>query len=278
VFADIRQWREWNPVCTECRFETGKAMQAGACISFTLKPMFVPIRIAPVVDVMEQGRKVVWSGGRFGIHAEHTFIFKQTAVPSVIIDSTEVFSGLMLWPARMLGLAGAASCAFHSPAGGHQDRSGIAFSGTRKSAVNGPGRNIRSACCQNRLKSTMKISSVMHPQIHIACFVSSHGFGHAARASAVMNAIYEQWPYVYFEIFTETPEWFFRQSLQAPFACHQVKTDVGLVQTSALRFDLNKTIAALDAFFCPSRINCWMNWRKSFIKETASSSSPIFPP
>ena len=104
VFADIRQWREWNPVCRECRFETGKAMQAGACISFTLKPMFVPIRIAPVVDVMEQGRKVVWSGGRFGIHAEHTFIFNQTDAPSVIIDSTEVFSGPMLWPARILGL------------------------------------------------------------------------------------------------------------------------------------------------------------------------------
>jgi isopentenyldiphosphate isomerase len=89
---------------------------------------------------------------------------------------------------------------------------------------------------------------MMHPKVHIACFVSSHGFGHAARSSAVMNAIYEQWPYVYFEIFTETPEWFFSQSLQAPFACHQVKTDVGLVQTSALRFDLNKTIAALDVF------------------------------
>ncbi len=88
----------------------------------------------------------------------------------------------------------------------------------------------------------------MHPKIHIACFVSSHGFGHAARSSAVMNAIYDQWPYVHFEIFTETPEWFFRQSLQASFACRRVKTDVGLAQTSALRFDLNETIAALDAF------------------------------
>jgi isopentenyldiphosphate isomerase len=89
----------------------------------------------------------------------------------------------------------------------------------------------------------------MHPRIHIACFLTSHGFGHSARASAVMNAIYEQWPYVFFEIFTETPEWFFRQSLQAPFVCHRVKTDVGLVQASALRFDLNKTLAALDAYF-----------------------------
>jgi hypothetical protein len=104
VFADIRQWREWNPVCTECRFESGKSMQAGACISFTLKPLLVPIRIAPVVNFMERGRKVVWSGGRFGIHAEHTFIFKQTDIPSVTIDSTEVFSGFMLFPAKIFGL------------------------------------------------------------------------------------------------------------------------------------------------------------------------------
>ncbi len=89
--------------------------------------------------------------------------------------------------------------------------------------------------------------SMMHPKIPMACFVTSHGFGHAARVSAVMNAIYEQWPYVVFEIFTETPEWFFRQSLQPPFICHRVKTDVGLVQTSALRFDLRQTLAALDA-------------------------------
>jgi hypothetical protein len=104
VFTDIRQWREWNPVCRECRFETGKAMQAGACISFTLNPLFVPIRIAPVVNFLEQGRKVVWSGGRFGIHAEHTFVFKQTDASSVIIDSTEVFSGFMLVPAKIFGL------------------------------------------------------------------------------------------------------------------------------------------------------------------------------
>ena len=94
----------------------------------------------------------------------------------------------------------------------------------------------------------MTTPSEMHPKIHIACFVSSHGFGHAARASAVMNAIYEKWPYVCFEIFTETPQWFFRQSLTADFACHQVKTDVGLVQTSALRFDLDATVAELELF------------------------------
>lgn len=88
----------------------------------------------------------------------------------------------------------------------------------------------------------------MHPQVAIAFFVTSHGFGHAARSAAVMNAIFNRWPFARFEIFTLVPEWFFRNSLHAPFALHTLKTDVGLVQTSALQFDLDKTITALDAF------------------------------
>ncbi|MFO8111448.1 MAG: NUDIX domain-containing protein [Desulfosalsimonadaceae bacterium] len=88
----------------------------------------------------------------------------------------------------------------------------------------------------------------MHPVLSIAYFVTSHGFGHAARASAVMNAIYGRWPFVHFDIFTGTPEWFFQKSVKAPYAYHWEQTDVGLVQTSPLHVDLEKTIAALDAF------------------------------
>ncbi|PIP38858.1 MAG: hypothetical protein COX19_10355 [Desulfobacterales bacterium CG23_combo_of_CG06-09_8_20_14_all_51_8] len=88
----------------------------------------------------------------------------------------------------------------------------------------------------------------MHPQVAIAFFVTPHGFGHAARAAAVMNAIFARWPFARFEIFTLSPEWFFRNSLQAPFAWHPVQTDVGLAQTSALRFDLEQTIEALEKF------------------------------
>jgi len=86
------------------------------------------------------------------------------------------------------------------------------------------------------------------PKIPIAFFVSSHGFGHAARASAVMNAIFSKWSFVHFEIFTETPEWFFDNSLLMSFNYHFEKTDVGLVQTSPFYFDLNKTIEALSDF------------------------------
>jgi len=88
----------------------------------------------------------------------------------------------------------------------------------------------------------------MHPKIAIAYFITSHGFGHAARASAVMNAIGAKWPFVHFEIFTQTPEWFFKDSLNVSYAYHPEMTDVGLAQTSPFCFDENKTLDALDVF------------------------------
>jgi hypothetical protein len=40
------------------------------------------------------------------------------------------------------------------------------------------------------------------PGLRIACFVSSHGFGHAARASAIMEAVTEKNSSICFDIFT----------------------------------------------------------------------------
>ncbi|HYQ61402.1 MAG TPA: hypothetical protein VEP29_10130, partial [Desulfatiglandales bacterium] len=51
----------------------------------------------------------------------------------------------------------------------------------------------------------------------IACFISPHGYGHAARATAVMEALHHLDPEKEFEIFTEVPEWFFHHSLSGAF-------------------------------------------------------------
>ncbi len=84
--------------------------------------------------------------------------------------------------------------------------------------------------------------------VPLAYFISSHGFGHAARAVAVMNAIYERLPTARFEIFTLTPPWFFEESLRAPFNLHLVKTDIGLVQQNPLEENVEQTLNELDAF------------------------------
>lgn len=86
----------------------------------------------------------------------------------------------------------------------------------------------------------------------VACFVSPHGFGHAARAAAVLDALHARRPEVHFHLFTTTPGWFFADSLGCPFTLHPEPTDVGLVQTSAVVEDPAATVDRLAGFWPPS--------------------------
>ncbi len=91
----------------------------------------------------------------------------------------------------------------------------------------------------------------------IAYFITPHGFGHAARASAIMDAVSETVPFVSFDIFTTVPEWFFEDSFSGQFEYHEFVTDVGLVQKTPFLHDLEKTIETLDRFipFDPTLIS-----------------------
>jgi UDP:flavonoid glycosyltransferase YjiC (YdhE family) len=91
----------------------------------------------------------------------------------------------------------------------------------------------------------------------IAFFISPHGFGHAARAAGIMEALHEIDAGVGFEIFTRVPISFFQDSLAAPFAYHSALTDIGLAQKSPLNADLKKTLQNLNNFlpFRSSRVD-----------------------
>jgi UDP:flavonoid glycosyltransferase YjiC (YdhE family) len=84
--------------------------------------------------------------------------------------------------------------------------------------------------------------------MRIAFFITPHGFGHAARASAIMDALYRRQEDCRFDIYTRIPQWFFKDSLPPCFQYHDLLSDVGLVQTSPLEVDLNATLETLDAF------------------------------
>jgi len=81
----------------------------------------------------------------------------------------------------------------------------------------------------------------------IAYFISPHGFGHAARSCAVMDALLRRWPSMRFDLFTEVPRWFFSESLPRCFTYHRLASDVGLVQVSALIENLDATVERLDS-------------------------------
>jgi uncharacterized protein (TIGR00661 family) len=83
----------------------------------------------------------------------------------------------------------------------------------------------------------------------IAYFISSHGFGHATRAAAVMEALSALDASIQFEIFTTVPQWLFEDTLFASFNYHSLQTDVGLVQKSAFHIDLEETLQCLDKFY-----------------------------
>jgi UDP:flavonoid glycosyltransferase YjiC (YdhE family) len=93
--------------------------------------------------------------------------------------------------------------------------------------------------------------------IRIAYFITPHGFGHAARASAIMDAVSKIVPSVSFNIFTTVPEWFFKDSLSNQFEYHEFLTDIGLVQKTPFSHNLKESIEALDRFipFDPALIS-----------------------
>jgi len=92
---------------------------------------------------------------------------------------------------------------------------------------------------------------------HIVYFISPHGFGHAARASAVMCAVHEINPTIHFDIFTTIPSWFFEDSLVAPFTHRTVLTDIGLIQKTPFCADLTGTVRKLDRFIPFERDQIW---------------------
>lgn len=80
----------------------------------------------------------------------------------------------------------------------------------------------------------------------VAYVVSAHGFGHAARSCAVMNAMARLRDDLEFEIITRVPDWFFAQSLTVEHRVYPLETDVGMVQRNTLEEDLEATVELLE--------------------------------
>lgn len=97
----------------------------------------------------------------------------------------------------------------------------------------------------------------------IAWFISPHGFGHAARAAAVIETIHGIDPGVNFEIYTTVPEFFLKESLAAiPYRRHHLLTDIGLAQKSAFHMDIPETI---------HRLGNLLPYKKKLIADLADS-------
>mgnify|MGYP001104974358 CR=1 FL=1 len=100
----------------------------------------------------------------------------------------------------------------------------------------------------DRILFTLLKTMNYQSETSIAYVISPHGFGHAARASAVMEAIRGRIPNINFEIFTLVPEWFFHQSLESGYSYYPCWTDIGVVQSDPFHENPQATADQLDSF------------------------------
>ncbi|MHB8837126.1 MAG: hypothetical protein ACYC9Y_15660 [Candidatus Methylomirabilia bacterium] len=87
----------------------------------------------------------------------------------------------------------------------------------------------------------------------IACFITPHGYGHAARAAAVIGALGDLVPGLVPHLFTTVPRWFFSESLRLDFSLHRLESDVGLIQRGPLGENLPATVERLGVLYPPDR-------------------------
>lgn len=81
----------------------------------------------------------------------------------------------------------------------------------------------------------------------IACFITPHGFGHATRMSAVLEALQRQSPDLHPQLYTMAPESLFAETLE-DFSYFPVYCDIGLIQQDGMHSDIPATITRLQEF------------------------------
>lgn len=81
--------------------------------------------------------------------------------------------------------------------------------------------------------------------MRLAAFISPHGFGHAARAAAVITALRKRRPRLDVTLYTRVPSSFFEDSHMGPFTAVDLDCDLGMVQRSAIDEDLPATLERL---------------------------------
>ena len=81
----------------------------------------------------------------------------------------------------------------------------------------------------------------------ISSFISPHGFGHATRTIAVLEALHARHPDLVVNLVTSVPQTLFH-SVSFDYRYHFYETDIGIQQKDSFHHDLGATAAALKRF------------------------------
>ena len=79
-------------------------------------------------------------------------------------------------------------------------------------------------------------------------YISGHGFGHAIRQIAIINALHELTPSLPIVVRTAAPEWLFTRTTCGASLFLPGETDTGVVQIDSLRLDVAESVRRARAF------------------------------
>jgi hypothetical protein len=79
-------------------------------------------------------------------------------------------------------------------------------------------------------------------------YISGHGFGHAIRQIAVINALHELTPALPIVVRTAAPDWLFTRTTCGASLFLPGETDTGVVQIDSLRLDVAESVRQARAF------------------------------
>lgn len=106
IFTDLTCWKNWSRVLGESS-SSEERLSEGKRFRFCLRPFAFPVHVEPEVEEVIPGKRIVWSGTKYGIHARHEFIFERSN-GAVLLTSREIFTArgisriLALVPQRKL--------------------------------------------------------------------------------------------------------------------------------------------------------------------------------
>jgi len=90
IFTDLTCWKHWSTVLGDSSSEAA-TLTEGKSFKFCIRPFALPIHVEPAVDELIPGKRIVWSGEKYGIHARHEFIFTESDT-TVHVLSREIFT------------------------------------------------------------------------------------------------------------------------------------------------------------------------------------------
>ncbi|MDO8206966.1 MAG: hypothetical protein Q7T38_03980 [Gallionella sp.] len=86
----------------------------------------------------------------------------------------------------------------------------------------------------------------MHP--HLVVSISGHGFGHVAQTAPILNRLHERMPQLRITVRSSVAAAHLRSRIHAPFTHLQSAGDIGMVMSSAIEVDVEKSRAAYRSF------------------------------